>query len=39
MLALADRRLDTQMRYWVFIPMLLVGLGLKFTPFSGRAAG
>lgn len=36
MLALADRRLDMQMRYWVFIPMLLVGLALSFTPLFRR---
>jgi class 3 adenylate cyclase len=32
-LALSDRRLDLIMRFGVFIPMLLVGLGLTFTPF------
>ncbi|MFL5797647.1 MAG: adenylate/guanylate cyclase domain-containing protein [Actinomycetota bacterium] len=31
-LALADRRLDTIMRFGVFIPLLLVGFGLTFTP-------
>jgi hypothetical protein len=36
MLALADRRLDTLMRYGVFIPMLLVGLVLTFTPLFRR---
>src|SRR6266508_2989154 len=35
-LALADRRLDTIMRFGVFIPMLLVGLGLTFTPLFRR---
>ena len=32
-LALSDLRLDTFMRFGVFIPMLLLGLGLTFTPF------
>jgi class 3 adenylate cyclase len=36
MLSLADRRLDTLMRFAVFIPMLLVGLALTFTPFFRR---
>jgi hypothetical protein len=36
MLALADRRIDTLMRFGVFIPMLLVGLGLTFTPLFRR---
>jgi len=36
MLSLADRRLDTLMRFAVFIPMLLVGLGLTFTPLFRR---
>src|SRR5947207_4752704 len=35
-LALADRRLDTIMRYGVFIPMLLGGFGLTFTPLFRR---
>jgi class 3 adenylate cyclase len=35
-LALSDRRLDAIMRFGVFIPMLLVGLGLTFTPFFRR---
>jgi class 3 adenylate cyclase len=35
-LALSDRRLDTLMRFGVFIPMLIVGLGLTFTPFFRR---
>jgi len=35
-LALADRRLDTVMRYGVFIPLLLVGFGLTFTPLFRR---
>jgi class 3 adenylate cyclase len=35
MLALSDLRLDTVMRYGVFIPMLVVGLALTFTrPFE-----
>ncbi len=36
LLALSDRRLDTLMRFAVFIPMLLVGLGLTFTPLFRR---
>jgi class 3 adenylate cyclase len=36
MLALADRRLDLIMRFGVFIPMLLVGFGLTFTPLFRR---
>ncbi len=35
-LALSDRRLDMIMRFGVFIPMLIVGLGLTFTPFFRR---
>jgi class 3 adenylate cyclase len=35
-LALSERRLDTTMRFAVFIPMLLVGLALTFTPFFRR---
>ena len=35
-LALADRRLDAIMRFGVFIPMLLIGLGLTFTPLFRR---
>jgi class 3 adenylate cyclase len=35
-LALSDRRLDAIMRFGVFIPMLIVGLGLTFTPFFRR---
>jgi class 3 adenylate cyclase len=35
-LALADRRLDAIMRIGVFIPLLLVGLGLTFTPLYRR---
>jgi class 3 adenylate cyclase len=34
--ALADLRLDMIVRLGVFIPMLVVGLGLTFTPFFGR---
>ena len=36
MLALSDQRLDLLMRFGVFIPFLLVGLGLTFTRFFGR---
>jgi len=36
MLALADQRLDLLMRFGVFIPMLVVGLGLTYTRFFGR---
>ncbi len=36
LMALSDRRLDTLMRFAVFIPMLLVGLGLTFTPLFRR---
>jgi class 3 adenylate cyclase len=36
MLALSDRRLDMVMRFGVFIPMLIVGLGLTYTRFFGR---
>ena len=35
-LALADRRLDTVMRYGVFIPLLVVGFALTFTPLFRR---
>ncbi len=35
-LAVSDRRLDMIMRLGVFIPMLIVGLGLTFTPFFRR---
>ncbi len=35
-LALADRRLDAIMRFGVFIPMLLVGFGVTFTPLFRR---
>jgi hypothetical protein len=35
-LALADRRLDTIMRFGVFIPMLLIGFVLTFTPLFRR---
>jgi class 3 adenylate cyclase len=35
-LALNDLRLDATMRYGVFIPMLIVGLGLTLTPFFRR---
>jgi class 3 adenylate cyclase len=35
-LALSDRRLDMIMRFGVFIPMLIVGLGLTFTAFFRR---
>jgi class 3 adenylate cyclase len=33
---LSEQRLDLLMRWGVFIPMLLVGLALSFTPFFGR---
>jgi adenylate cyclase len=36
MLALSDQRLDLLMRFGVFIPMLIVGLGLTYTQFFGR---
>ena len=36
MLALADQRLDLVMRWGVFIPLLIVGLGLSYTRFFGR---
>ena len=36
MLALSDQRLDLLMRFGVFIPMLIVGLGLTYTRFFGR---
>ncbi len=35
-LALSDLRLDLIMRYGVFIPMLIVGLGLTYTRLFGR---
>jgi class 3 adenylate cyclase len=35
-LAVSDRRLDTLMRFGVFIPMLVVAFGLTFTPFFRR---
>ena len=37
MLALSDQRLDVLMRFGVFIPMLIVGFGLTYTRFFGRA--
>jgi class 3 adenylate cyclase len=37
MLALSDQRLDLVMRFGVFIPMLIVGFGLTYTRFFGRA--
>ena len=37
MLALSDQRLDMVMRFGVFIPMLIVGLGLTYTRFFERA--
>lgn len=37
MLALSDQRLDLLMRFGVFIPMLIVGFGLTYTRFFGRA--
>lgn len=36
MLALSDQRIDAVIRFGVFIPMLMVGLGLTFTPFFQR---
>jgi len=36
MLALSDQRIDVLMRFGVFIPMLVVGLVLTFTPFFAR---
>ena len=36
MLALSDQRLDLVMRFGVFIPILVVGLGLTFTRSFGR---
>jgi class 3 adenylate cyclase len=36
MLALSDQRLDTLIRYGVFIPMLVVGFGLTFTSLFAR---
>jgi class 3 adenylate cyclase len=35
-LALSDQRLDVAIRFGVFIPMLIVGLGLTYTPFFRR---
>src|SRR5690242_6475656 len=35
-LALADRRLDTIMRFGVFVPLLLIGFALTFTPLFRR---
>ena len=35
-LALADRRLDTLMRYGIFIPLLVIGFALTFTPLFRR---
>jgi class 3 adenylate cyclase len=36
MLALSDQRIDAVIRFGVFIPILIVGLGLSFLPFFGR---
>ena len=36
MLALADQRWDAQIRFGVFIPMLLIGYALTFTPIFAR---
>ena len=36
MLALSDQRIDVLMRWGVFIPLLVVGLALTFTPFFAR---
>jgi class 3 adenylate cyclase len=35
-LALADRRLDAIVRFGIFIPMLLIGFAITFTPFFRR---
>ena len=35
-LAISELRLDRTMRWGVFIPMLVIGLALTFTPFFGR---
>lgn len=35
-LAIGDRSLDLVMRFGVFIPILLLGIGLSFTPFFER---
>ncbi len=35
-LAISELRLDRIMRWGVFIPMLLIGLALTYTPFFGR---
>jgi class 3 adenylate cyclase len=35
-LSVADRQLDAIVRYGVFIPMLLIGLGLTYTPLFRR---
>jgi class 3 adenylate cyclase len=35
-LALSDQRLDATIRFGAFIPMLIVGLGLTYTPFFRR---
>jgi class 3 adenylate cyclase len=36
MLALSDLRLDMTIRFGAFIPMLIVGIGLTYTPFFRR---
>src|SRR5436190_5101719 len=36
MRALEDQRLDVIMRFGVFIPLLLIGFGLTFTPWFRR---
>ena len=36
MLAIADRSFDMAIRYGVFIPVLLLGIALSFTPFFER---
>ena len=36
MLALSDQRIDVLMRWGVFIPLLVVGLALTFTPLFAR---
>jgi adenylate cyclase len=37
MLALSDQRLDSVLRFGFFIPLLLVGIALTFTPVFARA--
>ena len=35
-LAIADREFDLDMRFFVFVPLLLAGIALSFTPFFER---